>query len=202
MVGSLKFCSQKYLELFPKPSKPLIPRLTVASLLLVLMMSSFPACACHRLSRSPMPGADVGILSIACINDVFFQDCLQNETEHAMTSEPEGNGPESVINKRSLSSMEGSVGNKRYAFSTEDSLRNRRAPSSTEETFRYKRSPVSPQDTDRNKRSPMSTKDTTRYMRSPVSTEDTNRNKRSPSSTEESVLNQRNTFSTDDSLKN
>ena len=38
--------------------KTLIFRLTVASLLLVLM-SSLPACACHRLSRSPLPGPDV-----------------------------------------------------------------------------------------------------------------------------------------------
>lgn len=36
----------------------LLFRLSVASLLLVLM-SSLPACACHRLSRSPMPGSDV-----------------------------------------------------------------------------------------------------------------------------------------------
>ena len=137
--GLSNFVHKSILELFPKPQTQQIPRLTVASLLLVLMMSSFPACACHRLSRSPMPGADVGILSIAsqvpqptcswthfqeqvsrrtwlehCLYQrCLCQDCLQNETEHAMTSDPEGNGPESVINKRSPSSTEGSdAGNK------------------------------------------------------------------------------------------
>merc|ERR1712032_1663904 len=98
----------------------LLYRLTVASLLLVLM-SSLPACACHRLSRSPLPGPD---------------DCPHNGTEHAMTSEHEGNG--SVRKKRSPSSTEESVTNQRNPLSTEDTNRNRRSPSSTEESARMR----------------------------------------------------------------
>merc|ERR1712032_249409 len=129
----------------------LLYRLTVASLLLVLM-SSLPACACHRLSRSPLPGPD---------------DCPHNGTEHAMTSEHEGNG--SVRKKRSPSSTEESARRRRNSFSTEDSIKSKRSLDITE--------------------------DPDRYMRSPLSTEDTNRNKRSPSSTEESVRRRRGSFS-------
>merc|ERR1712032_1041515 len=134
----------------------LLYRLTVASLLLVLM-SSLPACACHRLSRSPLPGPD---------------DCPHNGTEHAMTSEHEGNG--SVRKKRSPSSTEESARRRRNSFSTEDSIKSKRSLGVTEEPDRYKRSPLS--------------------------TEDTNRNRRSLSSTEESVRMKRNSFSTEDSL--
>merc|ERR1711971_1382248 len=76
-------------------------------------------------------------------------DCPHNGTEHAITSENEGN--ESVRNKRSLRSTEESVTNQRNSFSTEDSLRSKRSLGVTEEADRYRRSPLSTEDTNRNK---------------------------------------------------
>ena len=49
----------------------LLFRLSVASLLLVLM-SSLPACACHRLSRSPLPGSDVRFIVALFVLIVYW----------------------------------------------------------------------------------------------------------------------------------
>ena len=49
----------------------LLFRLSVASLLLVLM-SSLPACACHRLSRSPLPGSDVRFIAALFVFIVYW----------------------------------------------------------------------------------------------------------------------------------
>jgi len=143
--------------------KMLLYRLSVASLLLVLM-SSLPACACHRLSRSPLPGSD---------------DCFCNETRPVMTAEHEGN--ESVRNKTSPGSTEEPVNNQSTSISTV-STEDSNSPSPTEASVRSKRNSVSTEDSLRNKRSPSSTEEAVRYKRSPVlSTEDTNRKKRSSS---------------------
>merc|ERR1712130_778705 len=129
--------------------KMLLHRLTFASLLLVLMCT-LPACACHRLSRSPLPGAD---------------GCSHNETEPAMTAKHEGN--ESVGNKKSPNSNEEPVKNQSSStsnVSTEDT----NSSSSTEAPVRRKRNSVSTEDSLRSKRSPSSTEDSVRYKRIPV----------------------------------